>query len=147
MSIPATPAQSNTLRRVIPDPDFQPMAAVVTRPGRAGQPWLLLGLPSGIVVITNVTAAPCAVPLHRFATERQAQIAGRLIEQHSSLWIDGETRFVPEARDADDGDRAIEALVCWARALEAELERRLSRSGAGHYSTLDRLVRSGRIAA
>lgn len=138
----ATQPHRATPRRVLPDPDYAPRAAVVTV-ARPGQPWFMLSWRSGEVVVTNAAPVDGTIKLFRFATRRQADAAGEVLEGFARLARDGETWLVPGVPEADDDDAACDALIAFHDAMHDRLERRLRYMLTGFYSMRDRIRQRG----
>jgi hypothetical protein len=130
LTVENSPLESPT---VIPDEDVPP-EGIVHVVDRDGQPFFLLGFADGTIVITNAAPAPGSLKLHRFANAGQAHAAGRVLKRHASLDANGETWFVPTARETTPLTREwIAAFIVWGASLERELSQALRFLGAGAY--------------
>lgn len=121
--------------RAIPEPDAYPAGAIATFENRRGEPWFLVGYPSGTVVITNGVCRPPALRLYRFGTEAQAKAGAETVVDNSRLGLDG-TWFVPDVAEAfrDSPAAAERAMLIWAAMLDIQLGHRLRGLGSGHYT-------------
>ena len=113
------------------------------------QPWFLAGAPSGEIRITNGWLHPSCVRLYRFADRRQALAAAPIVMREARLGINAESWHVAAVADHRplwDNTGALAKLEAWARRLEPQLEHRLRRLGAGHYSMIARRRELGLVA-
>lgn len=119
--------------RAIAEPDPYPAGAIVTYENRRGQPWMLVGHASGIVVITNGVVNPPALRLYRFLNETQAKAGAEVLVDNARLDLDG-SWFLPDIRyELDEGERK-RGLMIWAAMMDIQFRHRLRGLGYGHYS-------------